>query len=81
MEWRRTKGKLALETEVPEGIEAEVVLDRRPDSRQTFSHAGMSTDLKDMEAVAAAGLSVEPDTVRVRVQGGSHTFELTDLTA
>ena len=81
VEWQKTNGKLSLQTEVPEGIEAEIVLDRSPDSRQTFSHAGMSTDLQDIEAVAAAGLVVEPGAARLRVQGGSHTFELTDLPA
>jgi len=81
VEWKEANGKLSLQTEVPEGVEAEVVLDRAPGRQQVLSHAGTSTDLHDLEAVAARGLLVEPDAVRIRVPGGSHTFELTDLPA
>ncbi len=81
MEWKKTNGQLVLETEVPEGIEAEVVLDLSPGGRQTFTHAGMRTDLQDHEATATVGLLVEDDAVRYRVQGGSHTVEVNDLSA
>ena len=81
VEWQKANGKLSLRTEVPEGIEAEIVLDRTPDRQQVLSHDGSSTDLRDPAAVAVAGLLVESDAVRLRVQAGSHTFELTDLPA
>ena len=81
VEWERANGALRLKTEVPEGIEAEVVVDRGPDRPQTLTHNGTTTDLQDPAAVAAAGLSFEPGAVHIRVHGGSHTWELTDLPA
>jgi hypothetical protein len=81
VEWEQSNGKLSLQTEVPEGVEAQVVLDRSPGRRQALSHDGTTTDLTDMEAVAAAGLSVEPCALHVRVHSGNHTFELAGLPA
>jgi hypothetical protein len=78
VEWRKQNGTLRLETDVPEGIEAETVLDRSPGRCQSVSHNGASTDLQDVEAVEAAGLLLEPDAVHIRVGAGSHTFELRD---
>ena len=70
---------MRLETQVPEGIRAEVVLDRDPDKRPTLSHNGVDLDLSDPQRSAQSGVSVEPKLVRVRITSGTHVMELGNL--
>ena len=79
VEWERADGKLSLRVEVPDGIEAEVVLDRDPRQRQTLSHDGVEVGLDETERAAQFGVAVESALVRIRAAAGTHRFELSDV--
>ncbi len=74
--WQRTSDGQSLTVNVPRGVEAEVVLDRAVDRRETLTYRGGATALDDARAVATAGLNVSDGAVRTTVRSGTHTFEL-----
>ncbi len=76
VEWQQAGDMLRLQTEVPDNVHAEVVLDRDPDRQLVLGHNGVNTDLRDPAAVASSDLVLAPDAVRIHIRGGSHTFEL-----
>ena len=76
VEWKKENGSLALTTEIPEGVQAEVVLDRDPQARQALTHNGARVDMEELHALAQAGVTVEPAAIRIGVVAGRHTIEL-----
>jgi hypothetical protein len=75
VEWKREAGKLNLATEIPEGIEAEVVLDRDPTKAQTLTHNGTKITLKTIEKSSKSGVKLDAKQVRLVVEGGAHSIE------
>lgn len=77
MECRKERGKLILDTKVPKGVEAELVLDRDPQLKQTLTHNGVRLNLDSKrQKTHENGMVLEPSEIHLQVHGGNHTVEL-----
>jgi len=66
VEWRKESGKFSMKTDIPEGIEAEVVLDRDPAKPQTLRHNQAQFTLQRLEKSPGGGIEVEMSTFMSR---------------
>ncbi len=76
VECRRGGEHTRLEIEIPQGVEAEVVLDRQPGRDAVLVHNGRTVDLRDSGAAAEQGVTVATATVHVRAGAGTHALHL-----
>jgi hypothetical protein len=70
--WERTDTGLALTAKLPDGVEADVTLDRDPERPQTLVVNDRIHDLRNHDA----GVQQTPNTVSVRLSPGEHRIEL-----
>ena len=67
--WEKKEGELSMHVSVPLGIEADLVLDCKPDT-DAVTHNGKLLDPRG--AATDANVTVRRNCVSIRVQGGSH---------
>src|SRR5207249_3485652 len=78
VECRKEGGKLILNTKIPKGVNAELVLGRDPQQKQTLTHNGVRMNLDSKgQKLHRIGMVLEPGEIQLQVQGGTHTVELT----
>ena len=70
--WRQEQSGLAVETAIPDGITAELVLARDSETRQELLHNGAAVDLNE----PGAGVRLEGASVLLTVQSGTHRIEM-----
>jgi hypothetical protein len=71
VEWKRDAGKFTLDTVIPEGLETDLVLPRRPAEKVLLNHNGTSYEIRP-GAKSLAGLRLTETTISIKVTGGNH---------
>ncbi len=74
--WNRAGGRMRLTAQVPQTVEAELILDRTSPSHTYLRHNETVIDLGDVQRSAALGITVRADAIQCRLSGGRHTFEV-----
>jgi len=77
VEWKKEGGRFTLNSQIPNGIEAELVFDRDWQQKQSITHNGVRLNLDAKKAKPhQTRVVLKPDEIRLAVQGGRHTVEL-----
>lgn len=76
VEWNNEAGKLALRTELPQGVSAEVILDCDAKKMQTLSYNGEQYEVRSLERSPRRQIMVESKQIRVSIDAGTHNLEL-----
>jgi hypothetical protein len=77
--WTKENGTLSLDVQIPEGVEAEVVLERDPEARQTILHNGVPLKLGERQGTPEPGVTVAPELVRLPASSGAQAFVLSPV--
>jgi hypothetical protein len=73
VDWKKDGTRISLEVELPNELEAELVLPRKDSKDVRLVHNGKQVDLG---RGARTGLLISEKTVAIRVAGGKHRLEL-----
>ncbi|MCX6623963.1 MAG: family 78 glycoside hydrolase catalytic domain, partial [Acidobacteria bacterium] len=78
VEWRKDGNRFVMDTVLPAGLEAELVLPRPSAARVDLEHNGRRYQIGP-EAKAPSGLEVSDAAVTVKVTGGKHHLETSPI--
>ena len=73
--WQRRDAALTLQADLPDGLEAEVVLPRDATADLRLTRDGSTTAIP-ADAAAAEGVELSPSSLTLRLTGGTHRMEL-----